>query len=141
MILTPTSMEVRPAKLTRANAVRSSPTWIGSLKSTLSTDTVTHGFRREPAGHDFLGLHATDQVIQNPVDLVIADAVVALGGLPGHEIGRGRLAEDLLGHADVARQRPHLRLEQVAQRVHGGRIVRMPREVAEQALGLVARAE
>src|SRR5438034_3444248 len=44
MILTPTSIEVRPAKLTRAYAVTSSPTWIGSRKSTLSTDTVTHGF-------------------------------------------------------------------------------------------------
>src|SRR6266480_5438385 len=44
MILTPTSIDVRPAKLTRAYAVKSSPTWIGSLKSTLSTDTVTHGF-------------------------------------------------------------------------------------------------
>src|SRR5947209_11667429 len=42
MIFTPTSIEVRPAKLTREYAVTSSPTWIGSLKSTLSTDTVTH---------------------------------------------------------------------------------------------------
>src|SRR5437763_16804337 len=39
------SIEVRPAKLTRANPVVSSPTWIGSLKSTLSAHTVTQGPR------------------------------------------------------------------------------------------------
>src|SRR6266571_2167147 len=206
MILTPTSIDVRPAKLTRAYAVKSSPTWIGSLKSTLSTDTVTHGFeawriaataatrstsdrttppntlpmmfaccgiissdmivsesrgcldcissppaagrtRRSPSGTSSPrsgggassgSLRAADQVVENAIDLVVADAVVPLGGLPRDQVGCGRLPEDHLGNAHVARQGAHLCLEQVTQRVHGRRVVGVPGEVAEQPLRLVA---
>ena len=38
---TPTSMEVRPVRFTLASNVTSSPTWMGSRKTTWSTDSVT----------------------------------------------------------------------------------------------------
>ena len=41
----------------------------------------------------------------------------------------------------MSRERPHLRLEQVAERIDRRRVVGVPGEVAEQALGLVAGAE
>ena len=41
----------------------------------------------------------------------------------------------------MARERPHLRLEQIPERIDRGRIVGVPGEVAEETLRLVARAE
>src|SRR5207237_9051896 len=92
----------------------------------------------EAVGHHFLRLHAADQVVQDPVDLVVADAVVALGGLTGDQVGGGGLGEDHLRDADVAGQGAHLRLEEIAQRIHGGRVVGVHGEIAEQPIGLGA---
>ena len=41
----------------------------------------------------------------------------------------------------MSRERPDLRLEEVAQRIHRGRVIAMPGEVAEQPLRLVAGPE
>jgi hypothetical protein len=72
------------------------------------------------------------------VGLGVADPEVALVGLAVDEI-RGRwLVDDLLRHAEVTGQLPHLRLEEIAERIHRGRVVGVPGEVTEQALGLVA---
>jgi hypothetical protein len=38
---TPISIDVRPVRLTEASKVTSSPTWMGSRKTTWSTDRVT----------------------------------------------------------------------------------------------------
>src|SRR2546427_7149244 len=44
---------------------------------------------------------------------VVADAVVALRGLAGYQVRRGRLRQDHLGHSHMTRQGAHLRLEEI----------------------------
>src|SRR5205823_3261182 len=135
MILTPTSIDERPAKLTRAYAVKSSPTWIGSLKSTLSTDTVTHGFEASRIAPT-AATRSTSASTKPPN--TFPRTLACCGTISADQVGRGRFPEDHLGNAHVARQGAHLRLEQVTQRVHGRRVVGVPGEVAEQPLRLVA---
>ena len=84
---------------------------------------------------------ARAEPVQDRVGPRVADPEVALVGLALDEVGRGRLGDDHVGHAEVARQRPDLGLEQVAERVDRGRVVGVPGEVAEQSFGLVAGAE
>src|SRR5581483_9731026 len=71
----------------------------------------------------------------------IADPEIALVRLAHDEVRCGWLADDDIGDSEMAREIPHLRLEQVAERVDWRRIVGVPGEVAEQALRLVARAQ
>src|SRR5438105_1659192 len=126
MIFTPTPIDVRPAKLTRANALISSPTWIGSLKSTLSTDTVTQGRPARRMAHPAATRSTSDRM--TPPNT-----------FPRRLAGRGISSSDLT--ASASRQGAYLRLEQVAQRIHGRRVVGVPGEVAEQAFALVPGAE
>src|SRR2546427_10795115 len=72
---------------------------------------------------------------------VVADAVVALRGLAGYQVRRGRLRQDHLWYSHVTRQGAHLRLEEITQRIHRRRVVGVPGEVAEQSLRLVAGAD
>src|SRR5213596_1642729 len=93
MILTPTSMDVRPAKLTRAYAVKSSPPWIGSLKSTLSTDTVTH------ASKPCVTVSVDKVDFKEPIhggELLTAYARVNFAGRTSMEVGVKIIAENVL---------------------------------------------
>ena len=72
-------------------------------------------------------------VIGNPQLVFVVDTA--------HEIGARRLVHDRVRNAHVSRQRPHLRLEEIAEWIDRWRVVRVPREVPEEALTLVARPQ
>ena len=55
--------------------------------------------------------------LQDRIRARVADAEVLLVGLAGDQVRRRRLADDDLGDAEVAREGPDLRLEEVAERV------------------------
>src|SRR5205823_7723802 len=50
-----------------------------------------HLLRREATRHHLGGLHAAEQIVQDAVDLVVADPVVALRGLTGDQVWVGGL--------------------------------------------------
>ena len=82
-----------------------------------------------------------DQVVQDEVRLGVGDPQILFIRLSPDEVGRGRLVHDLGGYPHRPRERPHLALEQVPERIHRRRIVRMPRVVAEEPLRLVPGAD
>ena len=73
--------------------------------------------------------------------LRVGDAEVAFVGLVRFEVGARRFVDHLGRHAEVARQRPDLRLVQIADRVHRRRVVGVPGEVAHQPFRLVAGSD
>ena len=82
-----------------------------------------------------------EQPVQDGIRVVVGNAQLVVIVDAPHQVGACRLVDDLGGHAEVARERPHLRLEQVAQRVDRGRVVGVPGEIAEQPLALVAGSQ
>src|SRR3989454_2272896 len=56
-----------------------------------SPGDLRHFLRCEAAGHHLRRLHAPDQIVENAVDLVVADAEVSLGRLPGQDRKSTRL--------------------------------------------------
>ena len=87
------------------------------------------------------GLPPVDHPVQQPIELVIGEAGLALVGLAGPEIGRGGLADHHLGDADRGGHLAELALVEVADRVEGaGRVAEQGR-VADERLGLVARPD
>src|SRR5690606_31151553 len=81
------------------------------------------------------------QPVENLIGLRVTDSQIPLVRLAPHEIRSRRLLHYLQRNSQVSRQLPHLRLVQVAQRVHRRRVVRMPGEVAHETLRLVAGAQ
>ena len=73
-------------------------------------------------------------MVQDTIGVCVGNAEIPFVGLAFDQIGRRRLGHDLLGYSDVAGERPHLCLEQVAERIDRRRVVTVPSEVAEQAL-------
>ena len=53
----------------------------------------------------------------------------------------GALSTIALGDAEIARQRPDLRLEQIAERIDRRRVVGVPGEISQQPFGLVSGAD
>src|SRR5438552_13752534 len=95
------------------------------------------------SGGDELGWTqpAVDHVIENEVGLGVAEPELAFVGLPFPELGGRGFAHDLFGHAEVQRELAQLRLVQVTDRVDPAGHVAELRAVAEEQLGLVARAD
>src|SRR5207245_7208564 len=73
-------------------------------------------------------LLAPDQMVEDPIGVRIGNAEVALIRLPFDQIGRRRLGHDFVRYADMAGDRPNLRLEQVTERIDGRRVVAVPGE-------------
>src|SRR5439155_16934253 len=63
------------------------PLPVGGLEPPLDLVDLLAG---EAARDDVVRSQAADQVVEDAVHLVVADAVIALGGRPGDEIGRRR---------------------------------------------------
>ena len=83
-------------------------------------EAVAHGrdiLRRHPAFDQVGRRIAAEQPVEDPVGLLIADPEIPFVGLSLHEVCRGRLVDDRRGNAEVARERPNLRLEEIADRV------------------------
>src|SRR5436190_7039952 len=95
----------------------------------------------EPARNQLVGGISAQEPVENLVGLRVADSKVALVGLTHHKVGGWRLPNNYVGNAEVTRECPDLRLEQIAERVDGWRVVGVPGEIAEQPLGLVPRSE
>src|SRR5687768_6723435 len=68
---------------------------------------------RESARYEIRSRKAPQQPVEDRIRARVGDPEVSLVRLASYQIGRRRLVDDLLGHTQVARQRPDLRLEQV----------------------------
>src|SRR5437870_6203046 len=84
---------------------------------------------------------AIDHVIQDEVGVGVGEAKLALVGLSLPELRGRRFAHDRLGDADGERELAQLRLVEVADGIDAAGHVAELRAVAEEELGLVARAE
>ncbi len=75
---------------------------------------------------------------ENGVGFCIRDSKIAFVGLVCLEIRAGCLFDQRLRHAEIARQRPHLRFIQIADRIDRRRVVRVPCEVSQQAFRFIS---
>jgi len=81
-----------------------------------------------------------DQVVTECGRRAVRNAEVSFICLALDQIGGCRLGADLFSDTHMTSQGPHLRFEQIAQRVHGRRIVAVPGEVPSSRSDL-CRAE
>ena len=128
-----------PRRSCAARASRSAGTWrLNSAPATIRSTRSTNRPLEADRDHLVDGPPLVDPPEQQPVELRVGEARLGLVGLARPQVGRRRLADDRLGHADRRRQLPDLALVQVADRVERARRVAEQRRVADQRLGLVA---
>src|SRR5580765_5076155 len=95
----------------------------------------------EAQGRNLWGTVAEQDPMKDGVGAGVGDAEVAFVRLPLDQVGAGRLGDDDVRNPQVPGKRPDLSLEEVADGIYRRRIVGVPGEISQQALGLVSGAQ